>query len=182
SFIASRETTMLGQAEKWKIEQTILPFVFSAEKLKWRPLYISYNIYDYSRGLLTALVGAGLSTPAFDLYERVLNPSRQVTSSGSAQSPLAGIPNEWMPWVVVVAVSLIIARMVIEKTNAEKRVILARSCQKEARKFHDQLQNALQAPDVESKIEGIGNKTTEALTRYRDEDVWPWREWAPRIN
>jgi len=51
-----------------KLEQSILPYFVSAEKLRWQPFYLAYSFYIYTHDLLAALVGVGVSHPLLRVF------------------------------------------------------------------------------------------------------------------
>jgi hypothetical protein len=161
------------------LEQTILPFVFSARKLKCRFSYICYKVYTATLALL-AMVGVGGATiPAIEPLRKILSDG-QGNSVGSLQDLLAYVPEKWRSFVPIVGallgLLLGIFKWIVHETDAQRRTILAKSCIDASKDIYGKLY------DIGSNIFDLQNEAVITWRLYKNHKVWPWAAWAKGID
>ncbi len=157
--------------------ELLFPYILSSEKLIWRPFYVTYKLYTYSRDILTAVVGLGVVSPVFKLLASAL--SGEKVTGESAQSLSRDLPALWFVVVLAAAIISAVMRVYVTTEQVEKRAVLAKSCRREFRGLSSRLYFALQTENPKSEIIDIQNEVTQTVRRYIGEDAWPWQGVAP---
>jgi hypothetical protein len=159
---------------KRKLEQAILPYVVSAEKLKRQPAYVTYDVYSYAHELLIAVVALGVAPPLLSLFASDAGSSGNPSTVSSALDALKKAP-PWLAVISVVALAIwLLLKLFISRENVAKRAVLARSCRKEMRQLSLNLRDELQSANPMPGLQGIQEAISELVHRHIQEESWPW--------
>jgi hypothetical protein len=167
---------------KRKLEQAILPYMLSAERLRLRPVYLTYGVYSYIHEFLIAIVALGLAPPLLSFFTvDSVNADSQKTVA-SALDALKKAP-AWLAVATVIALMCwIFLKLLINRENVAKRAVLAHSCRKEIRQLYLKLREELQKGDPMPGLLEIQKNITELVDRHVREESWPWDGPAENIE
>jgi len=167
---------------KRKLEQAILPYMVSAEKLKLRPVYVTYGVYNYAHELLVGLVGLGVAPPLLSLFTSEAG----ATGNQGAVTTALDTQKKAPPWLAVASVIALVIwlllKLVINRENVAKRAVLARSCRKEMRQLSLNLRDELQKDNPMPGLQEIQETISELVHRHIQEESWPWDGPAENIG
>lgn len=159
---------------KRKLEQAILPYVVSAERLKRQPVYVTYDLYNYAHELLIAIVALGVAPPLLSLFASDAGASENQNRVGSAIDALKKAP-PWLAVISIIALAIwILLKLFINRENVAKRAVLARSCRKEMRQLSLNLRDELQRENPMPGLQGIQEAISDLVHRHIQEESWPW--------
>lgn len=165
-----------------KLEQAILPYTVSAERLRMRPVYLTYGVYSYAHELLIAVVGLGIAPPLLSLFSTDFSRPSNRGTIANAVSAWGKAP----PWLVAItAIALIVwllLKILINREDVAKRAVLARSCRKEMRQFTMRLRDELQKSDPMPGLQKIQGAISDLVYHHIQEDLWPWDGPAENID
>lgn len=148
-----------------KLRTELIPYFVSAEKLRWRLLYVAYEIYAYASDLLAALVGLGFASPILQAMQ-------------GNKIELQGLP----VMGVVALLIWITLKIYISRNEGEKRSTLAKSCRRQFRKFSAELNRGLATPTPMPQLVKLQEEITSLVDRHIMEDAWPWAPLAKNIE
>jgi hypothetical protein len=181
-FGAVPETTYATIQQRLRTQ--VLPFIISAERLKYYPPYLAFNIYAYLQALLAAIVGAGLSAPVLNFFNGILSPEKgTAAATGKSAVQIAEIPPSLTWTAIVLAVVLIAARTYFTRADLERKWVLAESCRKEFSKLNTELVAALlSGGNVEGQVETKRTAVATIYQRHNAEGSWPYAITEPGIE
>jgi hypothetical protein len=161
------------------LERQIIPYLVSSKKLKRQPFYIVYNMHVYSRDILAGLIGVGLSTPIMVVAAKALGSdaggNATLQSLSGTMSPL------WLTVVVIAAIALVSLKVYVNRSNADERAILTKTCEREMLTASANLFSVLDETDPMNALIAIKNNMVEIKLRHAQ--TWPWDyEPAPGID
>jgi hypothetical protein len=149
-----------------KLRLGILPYLVQADRLRRRPIYVTYVGYIYVHDFLAALVGFGFSTPLL-----------KVLGGAEADTPHAAAllsPSRWLPLTVICLIAWAALKVVIAQSDAAKKVPLQRSCRRECQVFRRRLTEILLDPAPIARLNDVQRDINAMVDRLIAEGAWPF--------
>jgi hypothetical protein len=156
---------------KRKLENSILPYIFSAYRLGKSRQYYLYHTYNYSKEGLSLLAGYGISSPIFkSMYD---------ASSYNPVSTNLGIVG------IIAGVLVGVFRLVAGSEDVTQSVIGQKKIVKEFRVINNNVQQALQKDTPEEALNdviGIQQRVSAIVNTSIQEGIWTYNAISDQMR
>jgi hypothetical protein len=165
------------------LKRDVLPYFFSARRLRQQWFYRLHVMFGYTTDLVVALAAIGVSSPLMSLVGSSTGSHKDAASPASLGTALKSVP-DWLLLPTVVSVVLWIAlRVAFNREDGQKRAVLAKNCFQLLKQAEARLPALLAQADPRADITTLLEKAIRVpVDRNIQEEAWPWTPFAPDID
>lgn len=154
-----------------QLQDQLVPFIVSAEKLWLRPDYLLFAVYWYLEAVIAATAGAGILPPLLRWSEFLVNPD------------LHSVKAPYLPsYAVIMAIIFVVGRIYIGRAGLEKRAVLAEVCADEFRELNTELFIAATSGRLKSELPSAIDSALDIVKRHQRAGSWPYNPFAHNIT
>jgi len=145
-----------------KLANEVIPWIVSAEKLSKKRLYVAHSTYVWSRDLLAAVSGFGISHPLAGV----------LTGDASLGDSIAAMP-KWLAVITLLSALIwAVLKAYVTRDEGEKKATLAVSCSKEFMRIKLALGGILARADPYEGLMNLHAEIMAIVDRHVAEGSW----------
>jgi hypothetical protein len=165
------------------LERDVLPYLFSARRLRRQWFFRLHSLFGYTTDLVVALAAIGVTTPLLGLLGGGNGSGKEATQTPHFSAVLASVPNWLFIPTAALIITWIVLRVAFNREDGQKRAVLAKSCTQVLRQAEANLATALGKSDPMPALNELLEKNIRpTVDRNIQENSWPWTPFAPGID